>query len=83
MGQRAGMSPDRLGRLRRGGLAVVLLDEVGPAFGNSSQERPRSLSGPLLPWPRNEVAPTRLPLCKPSARGLKERDGRLVQEPLL
>jgi len=34
---------------------------------------------PLTPWPGNEVAPTRLPLCKPSARGLKERDGRLVK----
>ena len=28
-----------------------VVEEVGPAFGNSSQERPRSLSGPLFPGP--------------------------------
>jgi hypothetical protein len=57
MGQRAGMSPDRLGRLRRGGLAVVVVEEVGPAFGDSSRERPRSLSGPLLPGPETRSLP--------------------------
>jgi hypothetical protein len=51
------MSPDRLGRLRRGGLAVVVVEEVGPAFGDSSRERPRSLSGPLLPGPETRSLP--------------------------
>ena len=39
------------------GLAVVVVKEVQPAFGNSSQERPRSLSGPLLPGPETRSLP--------------------------
>jgi hypothetical protein len=30
---------------------MILAMILAPAFGNSSQERPRSLSGPLLPGP--------------------------------
>jgi hypothetical protein len=44
-----------------------------------SQERPRSLSWPLTPWPGNGAAPCGCRYLRRPHRALKERDGRLGQ----